>query len=60
MKAIADREGEVREITDKLIELGPDSLQATLEVLGEFAITRLDKIRDLISHPESIDLARRC
>ena len=58
MKAIADREGQVREITDKLIEPGPDSLQATLEVLREFAITRLAKIRDLISHPESIDLAR--
>jgi predicted KAP-like P-loop ATPase len=52
MKAIAEREAEVREITNKLIEPGPDSLQATLEVLREFAMTRLANIRDLISHPE--------
>ncbi len=58
MKAITEREAEVREITNKLLELGPDSLQATLEVFREFAITRLAKIRELISHPESIDLAR--
>jgi predicted RNase H-like nuclease (RuvC/YqgF family) len=58
MKAIAEREAEVREITNKLIEPGPDSLQATLGVLREFAITRLAEIRDLISQPESIDLAR--
>ena len=58
MKAITEREPEVREITNKLLEPGPDSLQRTLEVLREFAITRLAKIRELISHPASIDLAR--
>src|SRR5579859_6734795 len=58
MKAIAEREAEVREIISKLIEPGPNSLQATLETLREFTITRLAKIRELISHPESLDLAR--
>jgi hypothetical protein len=58
MEAIAEREAEVREITNELFEPGPDSLQATLEALREFAITRLAKIRELISHPECIDLAR--
>jgi hypothetical protein len=43
---------------NRVLEPGPDPLQATLEILREFAITRLAKIRELISHPESIDLAR--
>src|SRR5579859_8298836 len=58
MKAIAEREAEVCEIISKLIEPGPGSLQATLETLREFTITRLAKIRELISHPESLDLAQ--
>ena len=58
MKAIAEREAEVREIISKLIQPGPGSLQATLETLREFTITRLAKIRELISHPESLDLAQ--
>ena len=33
-------------------------LLATLDELRTFAVSRLTKIRDLISHPESIDLAR--
>jgi hypothetical protein len=44
--------------TDGAREPGPGSLQATLEVSREFAVTHLAKLRDLISHPESIDLAR--
>jgi len=56
--AIAERETALKAITDKLIEPGPGSLQTTLDQLREFAVSRLAKIRELITHPESIDLAR--
>jgi site-specific DNA recombinase len=58
MAAIGERETELRTITNKLVEPGPGSLQATLNELRNFAISRLAKIRELISHPESIDMAR--
>ena len=58
MEAISERERELRAITNKLLEPGPGSLQATLDELRNFAISRLAKIRELISHPDSIDLAR--
>jgi site-specific DNA recombinase len=58
MAAIGERETELRTITNKLVEPGPGSLQATLNELRNFAISRLAKIRELISHPETIDMAR--
>jgi predicted RNase H-like nuclease (RuvC/YqgF family) len=58
MTAIAERERELQTITNKLLEPGPGSLRATLDELRNFAISRLTKIRELISHPESVDLAR--
>ena len=58
MAAIGERERELQTITNKLLEPGPGSLRATLDELRNFAISRLTKIRELISHPESIDLAR--
>jgi hypothetical protein len=58
MTAIGERERELQAITNKLLEPGPRSLRATLDELRSFAVSRLTKIRELISHPESIDLAR--
>jgi hypothetical protein len=58
MSAIGEREAELRTITSRLLEPGPGSLRATLDQLRTFAVSRLTKIRELISHPESIDLAR--
>jgi site-specific DNA recombinase len=58
MTAIGEREKELQAITNKLLEPGPGSLRATLDELRAFAVSRLTKIRELISHPESIDLAR--
>jgi hypothetical protein len=50
MTAIGERERELQAITNTLLEPGPGSLG--------HAVSRLTKIRELISHPESIDLAR--
>jgi site-specific DNA recombinase len=58
MVAIGERETELRAVTNRLLEPGPDSLQARLDELRTFAVSRLTKIRELISHPESVDLAR--
>jgi len=58
MTAIGERERELQAITNKLLEPGPGSLRATLDELRTFAVSRLTKIRELISHPESMDLAR--
>ena len=58
MTAIGERERELQAITNKLLEPRPGSLRATLDELRTFAVSRLTKIRELISHPESIDLAR--
>jgi hypothetical protein len=56
MAAIGKRVTELQTITNKL--LGPGPRSATLDELRNFAISRLAKIRELISHPESVDLAR--
>ena len=58
MAAIGERETELRAVTNRLLEPGPGSLQARLDELRTFAVSRLTKIRELISHPESVDLAR--
>jgi hypothetical protein len=58
MSAIAEREEELRSITDRLLEPGPDSLSSKLEVMKTFALSRLTNLRKLISHPESVDQAR--
>jgi len=58
MAAISDRERELREITDKLLEPRPGSLRGTLDELREFATERLANLRKLISHPESVHQAR--
>jgi hypothetical protein len=58
MTAVGDRERELREITDKLLEPRPGSLRETLDGLREFAIEWLANLRNLISHPESVHQAR--
>lgn len=58
MTAIGERERELQAITNKLLEPGPGSLSATLDELQTFAVSRLTEIRELISDPESIGLAR--
>jgi hypothetical protein len=69
IKAIADRqpsqslmtaigERELRAITNKLLEPGQGSLRATLDELRTFAVSRLTEIREPITHPESVALAR--
>jgi hypothetical protein len=57
MTAIGERERELQAITNKLLQPVPGSLSTTLDELRTFAVSRLNKIRELISHPESIDLA---
>jgi len=56
MEAISERERELQAITNRLLEPGPGSLQATLDELRYFAISRLAKIRELVTHPEPSDL----
>jgi hypothetical protein len=58
MAAIGERERELRDITDKLLEPRPGSLRSTLDELRTFAVSRLTNIRNLIAHPESVDQAR--
>jgi hypothetical protein len=58
MSAIGEREKELRSITDRLLEPGPDSLSSKLEAMKTFAVSRLTNLRKLISHPESVDQAR--
>ena len=58
MTAIGERERELQAITNKLPEPGPGSLSAMLDELRTFAVSRLTEIRELISDPESIELAR--
>jgi hypothetical protein len=58
MATITERETELKVITDKLLEPGPGSLRETLENLKTIALKRLAALRELISHPESIDQAR--
>ena len=58
MAAIGERERELRDITDKLLEPRPGSLRSTLDELRTFAVSRLTNIRNPIAHPESVDQAR--
>lgn len=48
MAAIADREEKILEITDWLIELGPESFQQKLDDLRTVALQRLSNIRSLL------------
>ena len=58
LAAIGEREKELREITDKLLERRPGSLRASLEELRTFAVSRLTNLRALLAHPGSVNEAR--
>jgi hypothetical protein len=58
MAAIADREEKIREITDRLIEPGPESFQQKLGDLRTFALQRLSNIRSLLGKTDAIREAR--
>lgn len=58
MVAINDREARLRAITDKLIEPGPESFQQKLDELRAFAVTKLARLRALLSAPSAVHEAR--
>jgi hypothetical protein len=58
MAAINEREARLREITNQVIEPGPDSLQEKLEELRTFAVLRLTRLRELLTNPAAIHEAR--
>ncbi len=58
MAAINEREARSREITNQLIEPGPESLQEKLEELQTFAVMRLTRLRELLTNPAAIHEAR--
>ena len=45
-------------ITDKLLEPGPDSLQEKLDELRTLAVSKLTRLREVLSDPEPIHEAR--
>jgi len=51
MAAINEREARLREITNQVIEPGPESLQEKLEELRTFAVLRLARSRELLTNP---------
>jgi site-specific DNA recombinase len=58
MAAINDREGRLREITNQVVESGPDSFQEKLDELRTFAVARLTRLRELLPNPTAIHEAR--
>ncbi len=56
--AIGERERELGEISDRLLEPRPGFLHGSLEELRTFAVSRLKNLRTLLSHPESVNEAR--
>jgi site-specific DNA recombinase len=58
MAAITEREARLREITNQGIEPGPGSLQEQLDDLRSFAISRLNRLRELLADPAAIREAR--
>ena len=58
MDAIAQRERELKSVTDRLLEPGPGSLTEHLEKLRAIATEHLTKLRKLVSHPQSVEQTR--
>jgi site-specific DNA recombinase len=58
MAAITERETRLREITNQAVEPGPGSVQEKLDELRAFAISRLDRLRDVLADPKAIHEAR--
>ncbi len=57
-EAIAEREKKIRQITDRLVEPGPGSLQEKLDERRTFAASRLTDLRRLLSKPANVHEAR--
>jgi hypothetical protein len=53
MAAIAERDQELRRITDRLLEPRPGSVRAQIEQLRTFAVSRIADLRKLLAHPDS-------
>ena len=49
MGEIADREREISEITDRLLEANPDSVKSRLKDIRSFAISRISDLRGLLN-----------
>jgi hypothetical protein len=58
MTAIAERDHELRRITDRLLEPRPGSVRAQIEQLRTFAVSGIADLRKLLSHPDSVIQAR--
>jgi site-specific DNA recombinase len=58
MAAITEREARLREITKQAVEPGPGSVQEKLGELRVFAISRLKRLRDVLTDPKAIHEAR--
>jgi len=58
MAAITEREARLREITNQAVEPGSGSNQEKLDELRAFAISRLDRLRDVLADPKAIHEAR--
>ena len=58
LAAITERRARLREITNQTVEPGPDSAQDKLDELRAFAISRLDRLRDMLADPKAIHEAR--
>ena len=58
MAAITEREARLREIANQVIEPGPGSLQEKLDELRTFAVSRLTRLKELLTKPTTIHEAR--
>ena len=58
MAAIGEREKELRDITDRLLEPQPESVRAKLDELRAFAIERMTRIRELLAHSENVAIIK--
>ena len=58
MAAISEREARLREIRDQAIKPGQGSFQEKLDDLRDFAITRLNHLKELLTNPKAIHEAR--
>src|SRR5436190_12676227 len=58
MAAMAERDARRREIMNQVIQPGPGLLQEKLEELRTFAVSRLTRLRELLTNPGAIHEAR--
>ena len=58
LAAIAWREARLREITDQAVEPGQGPVQEQLGELRAFAISRLNRLRDVVANSQAIHQAR--